>query len=404
MKNSLVENTCKSFRVYLDEVYMARNKYKGLIPLSVGYPIGNILKLSREVLKELSVQQNGEEIERLGYGWNFNTTVLKEGIASYESTKNKASYTSNNVALTAGGTHAVNKVAEYLLPRNDSEIIVASPVFYKLFGLIQKHSTVIPVEGSPEENFIPSEKSIFKSVNARTKIIFISNPSNPVYKFYPSNDLEEIIAFAESKNIYVLLDEVGDAFRYIKNYKYPSNITSSNVIRVNSASKSLLMAEYSLGYILANPKISSAVSKLVNDEMGHIPFAGCPGWLKSLELEEKRLKKENTTDYETAYKYNLKYLETNRDCVIKMLNKSNKVTNIIDPDGCFSLVFSVKSNKYSDDLSFFKKLLSSTKVSLVPGSGFGIKSSELYFRLTFAIDKEILKDGIYRILDFIENN
>lgn len=398
-----LDNIYQSFRIYLDEVYLARKKYDDLIPLSIGYPIGQTLKLPDEILDALSVRQNGKEIERLGYGWNFNTSLLKEKISIYENVKNKTNYTSQNVALTAGGTHAVNKVVEYLIPKsNDCEIIVASPAFYKLFGLIQKYAKIVPVSGTSLDSFIPDSKTILNFVTDKTRIIFISNPSNPAYKFYPSNELQKIIGFAESNNISVLLDEVGDAFRYT-DYVYPPNIMSPNVIRINSASKFLMLAEYSLGYVLSNSDLPMGISRAISDEMGHIPYAGCLGWLKGTELEEKRLKHNVNTSYESVFNSNLRYLEFNKNYTIKKLNKSKSINNVVSPDACFSLIFSFKKSGYSDDISLFKSLLSEARVSLVPGSGFGINAFDLYFRLTFAINKNVLKEGLERILKFAEN-
>ena len=396
-----------TFRDYTSTVYGFRKINPDIIAISTGYPLKDQLGMSLDMLKALSPVQNGKEVSRLGYGWDFDANKLKSAIKDYENTKNKTNYDINNVSLTLGGTHGLNQVISLISQKkgdNKFSIVAIAPTFFRLFGEIIEYSDIVPIYGKARDSFIPSFQSIVSSIKKDTVAIFLCNPSNPVYKFFPADLIEKIIAEVEKRGIYLIIDEVGDAFRYneAKKYIYPNNINSEKVIRVCSASKLFIMAESRLGYVIAEHGIASAISRKVSNNVSHINYSACEAWKLGLEQEKKRLLGQNKHSlYTLNYNKNLSILNDCRGVAVNTLRSIKGIKQVIVPDTCFSLIFQLESEKYDRDTDFYKALLQKEGVSLVPGYGFGIPQAGMWFRLTFAYPKERLKMALKRLAIFL---
>ncbi len=404
-----IDESFQIFRDYLDTVY-AERKIHTIIPLSTGYQIGSVLSLPKDMLMQLLPMKNGKEIERGGYGWNFDSTGLKDAIASYENTKiGSETYSIQNICLTLGGTYGLNRLI-HLLSSPEDEMLIVGPTFVRLFGQVKKKLEIKMIIGNADKGFVLSSKEILEHVTSNTKFIFICNPSNPLYTFMPALIIDHLINEVKKRKIYLILDEVGDAYRTQKfqNYSYSNHIKSDYVIRICSASKSFLLAEYRLGYTLSNSDIATKLSREISDDVSHINIGATEAWKYGLEQEQLRLKhqddtmKKVNTQFIRTYKTNQKKLLECRNIAISALKRCKKVTKIIYPDACFSFLFKVETNRFQDDIALFKSLLLETGISLVPGSGFGLKKSDLFLRLTYAYPKRELKKTILKITKFLE--
>jgi len=384
------EDAIAIFRDYTSTLSKYRQENRGVLAISTGYPIENALTLSLDMLNALCPIQAGKEINRFGYGWNFDGVAIKKSIINYENTKHKTQqYTVDDVALTMGGTHGLNQAVKTLTMKGNKRgsFIAIAPTFFRLFGEVTSYADVTPVYGDSRENFIPSFNKICSAINNDTIAIFICNPSNPVYKFFPRDLLSKLILEAEKRDLYIIIDEVGDTYRYDlpEEYFYPPNITSSNVIRVCSASKLFLMAEYRVGYVIASPEIATKVSRNVSDNVSHVNYSAFSALKIGLDFEAKRLMGlGKNSDYSTNYYKNLSLLNQCRTLTVNRLRSCNKVSGVISPDACFSLVFQVQTAVFKSDVELYKSLMKIAGVSIVPGSGFGIPTTEMWFRLTYA--------------------
>lgn len=225
----------------------------------------------------------------------------------------------------------------------------------------------------------------------------------------PSSIIDSLISEVEKRKIYLILDEVGDAYRTkeFQEYSYSNRVKSDYVIRICSASKSFLLAEYRLGYTLSNSDIAKKLSREISDDVSHINIGATEAWKYGLEQEQLRLKYQNDSEKKEnsqfihTYKSNQKKLLECKNIAISALRRCKKVTRIIYPDACFSFLFKVETNNFKDDITLFKSLLKETCTSLVPGSGFGIKKSELFLRLTYAYPKRELKKAVLKISTFL---
>ncbi len=403
------------FREYLDLTYSAGGG-KELIGLSTGYPLAGLLPLPNIILDQLSPYENGKEKPRAGYGWEAGSRPVREAAIEYENLIHGTSYTIDNICLVAGATYGLNRILERLfedMKSEKNELLIVAPTFYRMLARAERVAKVRSVSASKKNDYQVTVEELMNAISPKTKAVFLLNPSNPTYLYYLNEFFNELIPLLEEKGIYLIIDESGDAY-YAKethwiNRTFTPKLASSKVIRIVTASKKYLLAEFRIGYVLGGKEFmgdkKSGFVKIVGDDIGNPPFAANDAWLEIIKQEIKLLKdeKDEKSDFFNVMTYNLNKLVEFRDYSISMLKDSGKVDRIIVPDANFNLTFSLKKGLYKTDLDFYKELLEKTKVSLLPASGLGTKPEDLEYRLTYAIHKPMLIEGMEKLNKFLKN-
>lgn len=407
----LHKSSYENFRLYLDKVYYVKRE-KSFIPLSLGYPMANVFPLPYKALEKLSPLVGKKEKARPGYGWESGSEPLRQDIITYENTRHKTSYTFANISITAGGSYSVNRIMEHIfnvMQPKKKELLIVSPTFYRMLGRMEEYAKINNVTASRKNTFLPTGKELSGAISKNTGAIFICNPSNPGYNYLPRQTIIDIVKLVEKKNIYLVIDEVGDNFYHKSFFRYPKIIQSKMVVRIGSSSKAYQLAEYRLGYVIADKSFigdkSKGFIKLVGDDMGNPPLAANEGWQILLQGETAWIKKGRKTldtEYERVTYRNEKTVQQKCNYAISILEKSEYVTDIIEPDSSFNLTFRFTSSKIHTDIDFFQGLLEKKGVSLVPCSGFGLQPEECYLRLTFAVGNSMLKKGMKIIVEYLK--
>jgi aspartate/methionine/tyrosine aminotransferase len=337
---------------------------------------------------------------------------LRADILEYENIRHGTSYAMSNISITAGGTYALNRVFEMLFHFVDTtrkELLIVAPNYYRMLERAKEHANVVNIVTQSENKFLPTLEEIKQGISSDTLAIFMCNPTNPGYNYLPKEQMKELIKFIEEKKIYLILDEAGDNFFHSGLYRYPKEIQSKYVIRTCSSSKGYQLAEYRLGYILADADFigdkAFGFVKLIGDDMGNPPLAANDSWQVLLQGEKNWIKNgrgKPQTDYEIHTHQNEESIKKKKDYTLKMLQSSPYVTHIIEPDSSFNVTFQFTSKRIKTDIEFFSKLLETKSVSVVPCSGFGLKEEECYIRLTFAVHDEMLQEGLTKISEFLK--
>ena len=277
-----------------------------------------------------------------------------------------------------------------------------------------KHASVVSLVGSEENDFQVTAEEVIDSIDEETRAIFLLNPSNPTYVYYPDSFFEKIIPVLASKDIYLIIDESGDAF-YMGDHgerlkRFPSIIGSDNVIRIVTASKKYLLAEYRIGYVLGGKgfmgnKINGFI-RLIGDDIGNAPLAANEAWYQVVKHELLYLKGERCTekgcDFETVSVDNNAHMDRLRSAVTDKLKRSNNIDHIIVTNTNFNICFKVIGSRYKSDKELYKDLLDKTHVSILPCSGLGIPSEMMYFRLTYGLCEKDIEKGLDIFLNFIK--
>ncbi|MBM3252019.1 MAG: histidinol-phosphate transaminase [Candidatus Omnitrophica bacterium] len=100
-----------------------------------------------------------------------------------------------------------------------------------------------------------------KSIDNKTKVVFIANPNNPTGTYVNKTELEEFLQ-GLPKNAIVVLDEAYDTFIDVKDFPWGLDyILSNNVIVLKTFSKAYGLAGLRIGYAVSRPEFSKYMEK-----------------------------------------------------------------------------------------------------------------------------------------------
>jgi aspartate/methionine/tyrosine aminotransferase len=327
----------------VDIVYKHKN-LSTLFSLSGGYPSSGLYQLPSESISILNPISKGKEKSRPGYSWEASgSLVVRNALIEYENMTHSTNYALSNITIVAGASYGFSRVIEYLYRSEEysdkrDELLVIYPTFFRMVGRASDYAKIVNLKSSKENNFQITIAEIVNALTRKTKAVFILNPSNPTYLYYTAEFMGELVEVLSKKGIFLIIDESGDTNILNsegKNYNGISKgIDAKNVIRILTASKKYMLAEYRIGYVLGDSSIigdkSKGLVKMLGDDMCNPPLAADVLWLDLIEHEIRELKNEKCPkidcDYSVKFKEISSMIVSNRSYAINRLKPSCKIT------------------------------------------------------------------------------
>nr|BCN22273.1 aspartate aminotransferase [Vibrio mimicus] len=318
---------------------------------------------------------------------------LRIAISNYYKDHHSTDISESNIIISAG-----SKILTYLTMaltlNNGDEVILHEPAWLSyqdqatLCGAVTKY---IPYNIGLDD---------FDSfLTSKTKLIVINNPNNPSGFIYEYEKLEKLVKLAQSKGIFLLIDEAYSDF-VNKDSKFQSLVKLvneySNLIVVNSISKNFGMSGWRVGYAIVNDAL---VNNFITLNQHTLTCAPTP-----LQI------------------YLSKYLEAIYNVceiqIAKLIEKRNVVMMIMDRygikylEGSATFYFFIDLQDHMDDAEEFCELLLSTHgIAVVPGSAYG-NTTKPFIRLsigTESIDNidyaiKTIRDELNKLPNFISKH
>lgn len=337
----------------------AKNKGE-YINLSIGQPH---FKVSPQLKKLASEAICGDHN---AYASTLGLPVLREKIARKFKEENNISAAADDIIITSGVSGAIFLLLASIINPGD-EVILPDPYFvlYKEV-LIFLEAKIISLDTYPDFHIDPEK--LKKLVNKKTKAIIINSPNNPTGAVLSKVELEKIAQVAKDNQTLIISDEIYEKFDYDKKFFSIGSIYK-NTVTLNGFSKSHAIPGWRMGYAYGPRKIISAMNKLQQ-----YTFVCAPSFAQTA------LSAEEDFSFEKEYKdYKKK-----RDYVWDNLRDLYEL-NI--PEGAFYAFIRIPNNKKD----FIEDALKN-KLLIVPGEVFSTK--EGWFRISFAVDDELLTRGI----------
>lgn len=286
----------------------------------------------------------------------------------------------DNIIMTCGAGGALNVVLKTILNPGE-EVIILAPFFVEYKFYIDNHGGV-PVEvWTNRDTFQLDIEAIDKAISAKTRAIIICSPNNPTGVIYPAESLERLGALLKRKFeqtghlIYVISDE--PYARIAFEGKQVPNIfplVQSSVI-VTSHSKDLALPGERIGFLAANPRMSSAAQFMEGAVFSNrvLGFVNAPALMQRLVA----LLQDESVD--------IAEYQAKRDLLVSEL--SGLGFTLVKPDGAFYLF---PKSPLADDVEFVR-LAQKHHILLVPGAGFGAPG---FFRIAYCVDKEMIERSL----------
>ncbi len=334
----------------------------------------------------------------LGYGQEAGEQVLREKISALENLKHGTSYKPDNLVLVAGAWNGVELVLEELTGLNYGKlkkikVAIIGPTHYQLFqrpievlGIDIVGFDFINFDGSTPRKWSEIE-AIFKE---KPNVIFVTNPNNPNGEYFPASLLHKLIDECKKKGIYVVIDEMQSFIpKEGKSLNYEKWIQSKNVIRVDSFSKHYGLAEYRIGWVIADKEFVgnrySGIVSRVRGLMGNGPRAANDTISELLDIEEAIIKGKKN-----EIQKHIDSLKRKEEFIIKFLSGVDNI-EILHRDACFNLTIRIKNG--NSDIDFVDKLMNRGTM-LMPCEGYGYRSKDVVIRITFAERWKKIRHGM----------
>ena len=359
-----------------------------VISLSIGEPDFNVPEKAKEYGKK-SLDEN-----KTKYDFVAGIKELREEICKKLSRENNVDYTIDQIVLSSG---AKNSLTNVLLATTDpgDEVLLPLP-YWVSYSEIVKVTNAIPVEvkTKKENSFKLTKDELLAAISDKTKLIIMTNPSNPTGAVYTKDELLDIANVCVEKGIYILADEIYEKIRFDDTFVSLASLSEDIkdiTITVNGFAKSAAMTGVRLGYTASNSEIAKAMTSIQSHTISHPSLtAQYIGLGALLECEEDMQYMADT------YK---------KRCEI-ITNRLDKVKHIsyIKPSGAFYIFVDLSKVKekydYKDSFSveFCENFLDEEKVAIVPGKAFGIDE---YIRISYACNEKDFLEGVDRLERYI---
>lgn len=234
-----------------------------------------------------------------------------------------------------------------------------------------------------------------KAVTKKTKIVILSNPSNPTGAVLSKKELSKLARFIRKHNLILISDETYDFLTYdgIKHVSAGSiPFIRDRVIVTSSFSKKYRTTGYRVGYAFADEGIIDHMLKV------HDALTICAPAISQeaaiIALKEAEKSRRSVKDLVNKMTYN-------RTLVCRELDKMSEYLEYQKPMGAYYVFAKIKI----PEINSFKlalRILNEARIIVIPGAAFG-PGGEGYLRFSFAGKPENIKRGFARLRGWFQN-
>lgn len=347
--------------------------------------VGDVPQKAREYIASLLQTDQADY-----YGPAGGINSLKESIAAFFKPENNL-IEARNILISHGSIGAFSVLCAKLLRAGDHVLLPVPtyPVYQNVIKSFDVES-IFSYAYIFKNGTWQFDLSILEaSITPKTKMLIISNPSNPLGLLLTKEILESLIALAEKHAFLLVIDEAYDAF--IFQHKWQSSIEyvlhSKQLVRLGSFSKNASMSGWRIGYLMADQAL---VNSLIPTQDA---LFCCPSMIGQM-LAEFMI--QNTELMKPSQQLVLQA----RDKVVSFFNqyKESHGIEFQSPEGGFYLF--LRWPNHNADVWVFD-LLKKKQVGLVPGSDFSDQHHQ-WARLCFARSPEKIDEGLRRFAEYFK--
>lgn len=168
------------------------------------------------------------------------------------------------IVVTTGASEAVAATMFALLDR-DADALIPEPLWphYAVCARMAG-AGVIAMPLSLADGFAISEPLLQAHCTGRTRLVVMNNPVNPTGIVYERQALDEVLRFAQARDLWILADEMYDQFTYGSGFCPFASLPAARerTLIVNGFSKSYGMTGWRLGYVAGPAAAIAQVNKV----------------------------------------------------------------------------------------------------------------------------------------------
>jgi len=323
--------------------------------------------------------------------------ALRQTIAARLSERAGRELDWTGVVVTAGAKQALFNAFFTLFGPGD-EVLVAAPYWTTYPDLLTiSRATPKPVFGEEADDFKLTVDILEAAVTDATRGLVINTPSNPTGAVYSVEELTAIMAWAKSRDVWVVSDEIyGNIYHDDDRVAAPGllDVPAENLgdfVLIDGASKSYAMTGWRLGFSYCDPELAKKFSALQSQITSNTTT---PSQVAALEAY-------GNVEAATASIATMgEAFRRRRDLVTERMKELLPDVPFSYPRGAFYLYFRVDglfNEQIQDATTWCSRLLEEQGVALVPGAAFG---DDRWVRMSYAAADEVIERALVRMAEF----
>jgi len=316
------------------------------------------------------------------YAPNGGISPLRTAIVEKLARENDLHVDVERVWVTVGATQALYQAMTLTLAAGDEALIPDPGYTTFTMGVRMLDARPIPYSLTPERGFLPDIDELERLVTDRTRVLIVNSPSNPLGVVFPEAVVRELVAFAQRHDLWIVSDEVYEAFTYGLPHISPASIDPSRVLTVQSFSKTYGLTGGRVGY-LVTPPLPGGVLRAFQEAL--ISCVNTPAQRAAVAALEGP--QDAVVAAAAHYRENLAAATALLD---------ERGIRYREPDGAFYLWIDVAHASGGDVAAWAERFLIERRVSVAPGSAFG-RAGEGWIRVCVAATRGDLLEGLRRL-------
>ena len=317
------------------------------------------------------------------YGPNPGTPELRAAIATKLARDNDLHVDVERVWVTVGATQALHQAMALTLAAGD-EVLVPDPG-YTTFTMNARmlDATAVPYQLLPQHGFLPDLAQLEALVTDRTRVLIVNSPSNPLGVVFPRDTLQALLDFAERHDLWVISDEVYEAFTYgAQHVSIASLPGGERVWSAFSLSKTYAMTGVRVGYLVTPPGFADTMRTVQEATISCVAGPDQAAGVAAIEGPQK-----NVEDAARHYRDNF-------ETAAALLDERG--IRFYRSEGSFYLWIDLGHATGGDVAAWAMDFLLEHRVAVAPGSAFG-RSGEGWIRVCLAASRDDLVAGLGRL-------
>lgn len=310
---------------------------------------------------------------------------LKKAIIRYTEENYGRLVEPENVIVSTGAKQSIYNILLSIIDPQD-EVIILAPYWVSYPEMVKMVYGRPVIVKPPNDSYVPRLEDIEEATSSYTKAIIVNSPNNPSGVMYPEAFIAELVEFCESRDIYLIMDDiyhklVFDGAQFTPAYRYTSrDVENTRVIVVNGVSKLYGMTGFRIGWVVASRRLVEVMTNI------QAQTTSCPAVVSQAAAEGALTGVQSVVE-------NLRLtIQNNRDVIMRELETFTGV-KVTKPNGTFYCLPDFRAyNGSSVQLADF--LLKKALVVTVPGREFGMEG---HLRLSYAGSVKDLTEGVKRM-------
>ena len=288
----------------------------------------------------------------------------------------------DQVWVTPGATEALYLALSLVVTPGD-EVLVPDPG-YTTFTMAPRmlHATPVPYVLDPADAFLPVAARLEALITPRTRVLIVNSPSNPLGVVMPRQVVEDLVALAARHDLWILSDEVYEAFSYGLPHVSPALFDPARVLVARSFSKTYALTGGRVGYLVTPPGYDDVLRSFQEALISCVNTPAQRAALAALQGPQ-----QSVSDAAEHYRANLAAATALLDA---------RGIGYREPDGAFYLWIDLSHATGGDVAAWARRFLLEQRVAVAPGSAFGA-AGEGWIRVCVASSREALLTGLARL-------